>query len=104
MSFWLMATVAATSAVMPPTQAMTGLAQTACSRSGRSRMSRYTPDVTMVAAWMRADTGVGPAMASGNHTNRGSWADLPVAAIRKSTAMAGTVVECKVDALPAMSV
>ncbi len=31
----------------------------------------------MVAAWMRADTGVGPSMASGSHTNSGSWADLP---------------------------
>src|SRR6266581_2335715 len=31
----------------------------------------------MVAAWMRADTGVGPSMASGSHTWSGSWADLP---------------------------
>jgi hypothetical protein len=28
----------------------------------------YTPAVTMVAAWMSAETGVGPAMASGSHT------------------------------------
>ena len=34
--------------------------------SGLTRVSRYTPEVTMVAAWMRADTGVGPAMASGS--------------------------------------
>jgi hypothetical protein len=27
---------------------------------------RNTPAVTIVAAWMRADTGVGPAMASGS--------------------------------------
>ena len=32
------------------------------------RATMYTPAVTMVAAWMRADTGVGPAMASGNQT------------------------------------
>ncbi len=31
----------------------------------------------MVAAWMSADTGVGPAMASGSQTNSGIWADLP---------------------------
>ena len=31
----------------------------------------------MVAAWISADTGVGPAMASGSHTKSGSWADLP---------------------------
>jgi hypothetical protein len=28
----------------------------------------YTPAVTMVAAWMSADTGVGPAIASGSQT------------------------------------
>jgi len=33
----------------------------------------------MVAAWISADTGVGPAMASGSHTCSGNWADLPMA-------------------------
>src|SRR5579862_1127030 len=33
----------------------------------------------MVAAWMRALTGVGPAMASGSQTYNGICADLPVA-------------------------
>ena len=33
----------------------------------------------MVAAWMRADTGVGPAMASGSHTCSGNWADFEMA-------------------------
>ena len=28
----------------------------------------YTPAVTMVAAWINALTGVGPSIASGNHT------------------------------------
>jgi hypothetical protein len=28
----------------------------------------YTPAVTMVAAWMSADTGVGPSIASGSQT------------------------------------
>ena len=39
----------------------------AYSSSGDDRRSRYTPAVTRVAAWIRADTGVGPSMASGNH-------------------------------------
>ena len=30
------------------------------------RATRYTPAVTIVAAWIRAETGVGPAMASGS--------------------------------------
>ena len=38
----------------------------------------------MVAAWMRALTGVGPAMASGSQVCRGSWADLPRAPPRMS--------------------
>ena len=41
--------------------------------------TRYTPAVTIVAACMRADTGVGPAIASGSHTKSGICADLPVA-------------------------
>jgi hypothetical protein len=39
----------------------------------------YTPAVTMVAAWMRADTGVGPSMASGSQTCSGICALLPQA-------------------------
>src|SRR5690606_28870374 len=34
----------------------------------------------MVAAWIKADTGVGPAIASGNQVNKGICADFPVAA------------------------
>jgi len=39
----------------------------------------YTPAVTMVAAWMRAETGVGPSIASGSQMWNGNWADLPAA-------------------------
>ena len=42
----------------------------------------------MVAAWMRADTGVGPSMASASHGNSGIWADLPTAATNSSRQMA----------------
>ena len=31
----------------------------------------------MVAAWIKAETGVGPAMASGSQTWSGNWALLP---------------------------
>ena len=53
--------------------------QGAAAKSGLRRTTRYTPAVTMVAAWMRAETGVGPAMASGSQVNSGIWADLPQA-------------------------
>jgi len=34
------------------------------------RTSKYTPAVTIVAACSKAETGVGPSMASGNHVCR----------------------------------
>ena len=49
------------------------------------------PAVTMVAAWMSADTGVGPAMASGSQTYSGICADLPTAPTKNSRAIAVAV-------------
>jgi len=40
---------------------------------------RYTPAATIVAAWINAETGVGPSIASGNQTWNGNCADLPQA-------------------------
>ena len=37
------------------------------------------PAVTMVAAWISADMGVGPSMESGSHTCSGNCADFPIA-------------------------
>ena len=42
----------------------------------------------MVAAWMSADTGVGPSMASASQGNRGIWADLPITPTSSSRQMA----------------
>src|SRR5207244_240682 len=53
--------------------------------AGRATMD--TAAVTMVAAWMSAETGVGPSMASGSQTYSGIWADLPVAPMNSSSAM-----------------
>ena len=44
--------------------------------------------MTIVAAWISADTGVGPAIASGNHTNSGICALLPVAPTNSSNVIA----------------
>ena len=41
-------------------------------KSGSIRATRYTPADTIVAAWMRAETGVGPSIASGNQTWSGN--------------------------------
>ena len=51
----------------------------ASSNSGDSRATMNTPAVTMVAAWIRAETGVGPSMASGNQVCSRNCADLPMA-------------------------
>ena len=53
-------------------------------KSGASRATMYTPAVTMVAAWMRAETGVGPSMASGSQTCRGICALFPQAPTNSS--------------------
>ena len=47
----------------------------------------YTPAVTIVAAWINAETGVGPSIASGNHVCSPIWADFPMAPINNSTQM-----------------
>ncbi len=36
--------------------------------TGDARINKYTPAVTIVAACINAETGVGPSMARGNHT------------------------------------
>jgi len=50
------------------------------SKIGRVRATTKTPAATIVAAWMSAEAGVGPAIASGSQTCSGIWADLPMAA------------------------
>src|SRR5450756_2363241 len=76
MSFCPTAIVAANKAVSAPTQVTTSWAVGAAMNRAEDRATRYTPAVTIVAAWIRADTGVGPAMASGSQTYSGIWADL----------------------------
>ncbi len=99
MSFWATAMVAISRAVPTPTQAMrSGTQSLDAAMTGFTRIIRKTPAVTIVAAWIRADTGVGPAMASGNQTNSGNCADLPMAPMNSSTAMAVAVVVAMVAA------
>ena len=67
MSFWASAIVAAKRAVSPPTQAIVvGTQSYDAWITGLMRVSRNTPPVTIVAAWMSAETGVGPSIASGS--------------------------------------
>jgi hypothetical protein len=68
MSVCAKAIAAATTAVSAPTSVTTAMEVGASAKRKLVRATRYTPAVTIVAAWMRADTGVGPAIASGSQT------------------------------------
>src|SRR6266540_7231534 len=63
------------SRVIAPTMVTTVRPVSDRSYSGFDRAIRYTPAVTMVAAWISADTGVGPSIASGNQVCSGNWPD-----------------------------
>src|SRR6185436_20289809 len=46
-------------------------------KTGNKRATRNTPATTIVAAWINAETGVGPSIASGSQMCNGNIADLP---------------------------
>lgn len=50
---------------------------------GELRINRYTPAVTIVAAWIRADTGVGPSIAIGSQTCNPTCELFAIAPINK---------------------
>src|SRR5215471_19027335 len=77
--------IAPNSRVAAPTMVTTSLAFADRSKIGPDRTIKYTPAVTMVAAWIRAETGVGPSIASSSQDCSGSWADLPQAPSRSSS-------------------
>ena len=60
-------------------------------KSTALRPTMYTPAVTIVAAWISAETGVGPSMASGSQTYSGICADLPVAPMKSSSVIRDSV-------------
>ena len=79
MSLSTHAIVAASSAVNAPTQPIRVSTSGTSAKSGCARVTMKTPAVTIVAAWMSAETGVGPSIASGSQTCKGNCADLPTA-------------------------
>src|SRR5665648_47412 len=86
-SFITIPIVEANNAVNPPTIATTRSEFGAARNIGNVRATRYTPAVTIVAAWMRADTVVGPSIASGSQTCNGNWPDLPTAPPKNRSVM-----------------
>src|SRR6267378_1847473 len=83
MSGCTMPMLAAKIAVVPPMIPTTASAVGAYSKRGDSRATMNTPAVTMVAAWIKAETGVGPSIASGSQVWSGICADFPIAPMNK---------------------
>src|SRR5467141_5014820 len=83
MSFCATATSAMNKAVIAPITITNDSAVSDSSNSGDMRATMKMPAVTMVAAWINAEIGVGPSMESGSHTCKGTCADLPMAPINK---------------------
>src|SRR6476469_4832595 len=105
MSFWAQPTVAAKKQVIAPTQVTTCIAVGDNWNIGDSRQTMKTPAVTIVAAWIRALTGVGTSIASGSQVWSGSCADLPIAptnSSRHSKFMVSTCSPAKPMVEPAM--
>src|SRR5512145_3062051 len=88
MSHCFSAIDAANSAVSAPTPATTAPDTGAIANRRLQRATRYTPAVTIVAAWISADTGVGPAIASGSQVYSGICALLPAQPRKKNRPIA----------------
>ena len=64
-------------AVIAPMTSTNDSAVSDSSNSGDIRATMKMPAVTMVAAWISAEIGVGPSMESGSQTCSGNWPTCP---------------------------
>src|SRR5580698_8537835 len=70
-------------AVVAPITSTTDSAVSDSSNSGDMRATMKIPAVTMVAAWISAEIGVGPSIESGSQMCNGTCADLPIAPTKR---------------------
>ena len=87
-------------AVVAPMTSTNDSAVSECSNSGDMRATMKMPAVTMVAAWISAEIGVGPSIESGSHTCSGTCADLPIAPMNRQMQIrvsASTLVRAQRD-------
>src|SRR4051812_47023753 len=75
------------SAVIAPITSTTESAASDSSNSGDIRATMKMPAVTIVAAWISAEIGVGPSIESGNQTCSGNCALLPIAPMKRHMQM-----------------
>ena len=83
MSFWMMPRKPMNNAVIAPMIMTKDSAVSDSSNSGDIRVTMKMPAVTMVAAWISAEMGVGPSIESGSQTCSGNCADLPIAPMNR---------------------
>src|SRR5258705_13775068 len=83
MSYCTIAINAMKKQVMAPITITKESAAWESSKSGDMRATMKMPAVTMVAAWIRAEIGVGPSIESGSHTCSGNCALLPMAPMKR---------------------
>src|SRR5690349_25014342 len=83
MSLLMMPRKPMNSAVVAPMNNTKLSAYAEYSNSGDMRATMKMPAVTMVAAWINAEMGVGPSIESGSHTCSGTCADLPMAPMNR---------------------
>src|SRR5205823_4225149 len=87
MSYWTIAMSAMKKHVMAPITMTNDSAACESSKSGDMRATMKMPAVTIVAAWMRAEIGVGPSIESGSHTCSGNCALFPIAPMKRQMQM-----------------
>src|SRR6185437_6139230 len=87
MSLLMMPSRPMNSAVLAPMISTSDSAVCDSSNSGDILATMKMPAVTIVAAWMSAEIGVGPSIESGSQTCSGICADLPIAPINRHTQM-----------------
>src|ERR1043165_2659041 len=87
MSFWMMPRKPMNSAVIEPMTTTNESAVSDSSNSGDMRVTMKMPAVTIVAAWISAEMGVGPSIESGSHTCSGNCALLPMAPMKRQMQM-----------------
>src|ERR1700694_838179 len=83
MSDWTIAMSAMKKQVMAPITTTKDSAVRESSKSADMRATMEMPAVTMVAAWISAEIGVGPSIESGSQTCNGNCALFPIAPMNR---------------------
>ena len=87
MSFWIIPRKPMNSAPVAPMIVTNASAVSDSSNTGLIRATMKMPAVTIVAAWISAEIGVGPSIESGSQTCSGTCADLPIAPMKRQMAI-----------------